>query len=69
MKRQSDAGYSGDGEVASLLDGLGRLRREKARNVVISRAGDGALACIGERVLEARAPTLSSLDHMALAIP
>lgn len=56
------AGYCSADTTTSLLQGLEQLRG-KARNIVVSRAGDGALARFGDRLYTARGPSLEALDH------
>jgi 1-phosphofructokinase len=58
-----DAGYCEDGEPRSLVAGARRLQREKARNVVVSCAEAGAVACLGERLVRASGPSLAAQDH------
>lgn len=57
-----DAGLATDAGTDALLRGIETLQGV-ARNIVISRAEDGALAWLEGRVVEARAPTLSAHDH------
>jgi 1-phosphofructokinase len=58
-----EAGYCADAEPRSLADGARRLQREKARNVVVSWAESGALACLDGRLLRASGPSLAAQDH------
>jgi 1-phosphofructokinase len=46
-----------------VVEAMHALRKAGAQDVVVSRAGDPALALVGERVVEIRAPRLEAVDH------
>lgn len=56
------AGFCSDDSLPSLRGGMLALQH-KARNIVVSRAGEGALASLAGRCFEARGPKLEALDH------
>jgi 1-phosphofructokinase len=50
-------------EPALVVEAMRRLRSQGAQDVVVSRAGDPALALVGDRVVEVQAPRLETVDH------
>ena len=56
-------GWATPGDSASLLTALNELVKAGADNVVVSRAGDPALALLEGRLLSASGPTLDVVDH------
>jgi 1-phosphofructokinase len=56
-------GLAGDDSVAELCRAGRDLRDRGAESVLISRAGDPALAFVGDRVVEVRQPALEIADH------
>lgn len=57
-----EGGYATDDAPDALVAGLERLHRAGARNVLLSRAGQPALASIGDRLLEIVPPRFEPLD-------
>lgn len=57
----ADGRASGDG-TAELVAAVRRLRADGARNVLVSRADEGALALVGDDVLEVRMPRLQPTE-------
>lgn len=59
-----DDGYADDDSVESLLDAGRRLQRKGAKSVLISRAGEPALALLDDgTALQVHAPPLELADH------
>lgn len=58
-----EGGWARSTTTADLVAGVERLREAGAVDVVVSRAEEGALAALGERWYEARAPQLSIVEH------
>ncbi|MCB1000306.1 MAG: hypothetical protein KDB40_13505 [Acidimicrobiales bacterium] len=56
-------GWSSGRSRAELADGVHALREAGARDVVVSRAGDGALAAIGDDWCTFRAPEMTVVEH------
>jgi 1-phosphofructokinase len=56
-----DGWASGD-SVEELLEAIGKLRAAGARDVVVSRSGEPALACLEGRLLEAEIPELEVVE-------
>jgi 1-phosphofructokinase len=56
-------GYARQSTVAGLLTGVRELQRRGAGDVVVSRAGDPALACLSGRFLSVACPPVSVIDH------
>jgi 1-phosphofructokinase len=56
-----DGWAAGDG-TDELVRGMERLREAGAGDVVVSRASGGALALLGESLLEARAPEMTAVE-------
>ncbi len=57
-----EAGLAAGDDEAALFRAMDELR-DKAENVVVSRAGAGSLARFGDRHFEATGPTIHSRDH------
>lgn len=58
-----ESGWAKDGDRGSLVDAMGRLAECGARDVVVSRAEDPALAVVGDRWYEVASPHMEVLDH------
>jgi len=59
-----DDGYADDDSVATLLDAGRRLQEQGAKSVLISRAGDPALALLDDgTALQVHSPPLELADH------
>ncbi|MFD6676863.1 1-phosphofructokinase family hexose kinase [Rhodococcus zopfii] len=56
-------GRAASDDAATLEQSMRRLAEEGARNVVVSRAGEPALALVDDRFWEVTAPPLTSVDH------
>lgn len=56
-------GHATSGDVDSLVEAMLEVRKSGADNVIVSRAGDPALALIGNRVIEVTGPALEPVDH------
>lgn len=56
-------GYTPGDDVDSLLQALESLRAAGAEHVVVSRAGEPALALLEDRVVEVHGPDLAVVDH------
>lgn len=56
-------GWATPGDSASLLTAMTELIKAGADNVVVSRAGDPALALLEGRLLSVSGPTLDVVDH------
>jgi 1-phosphofructokinase len=56
-------GYARSDAIDDLVDAIGRLQAAGARDVVFSRSGEPALACMDDRLLEANTPELEVVDH------
>lgn len=53
-----------DGEdTDALIDAMFRLRKDGARDIVVSRAADGPLALLGDEIVEVTGPRLEAVDH------
>ena len=57
-----DDGFSSDPGSDALVDAIGKLRAAGAHDVVISRSGEPALACLDGRLLEAETPELEVVE-------
>jgi 1-phosphofructokinase len=57
-----DCGYASADDAEHLLDGIAKLRAAGARNVVVTRAAEPALAYIDGDPYEIVAPTLKPAD-------
>lgn len=55
-------GYAAGDDVEDLVDAIGKLQAAGARDVVISRSGEPALACLDGRLLEAEVPALEVVE-------
>jgi 1-phosphofructokinase len=55
-------GWASGVEADELVEAVGKLRAVGAQDVVISRSGEPALACLGERLLEAEIPELEVVE-------
>jgi 1-phosphofructokinase len=55
-------GFADGGGVDELVGAIGKLQAAGARDVVISRSGEPALACLDSRLLEADTPELEVVD-------
>jgi 1-phosphofructokinase len=58
-----EAGRAADDSVDELVGALRSLRADGAESVLISRAGEPALALIGDEVFVVEAPRLEEVDH------
>ncbi len=59
-----DDGYAEDGtDLDQVIEGMHRLRKEGARDVVVSRAADGPVALLGDEIVEVNGPRLEAVDH------
>ncbi len=58
-----EGGYAPGETPEALVAGLERLRRAGARNILLSRAGEPALAYVGDRLLEIVPPRLEPVEH------
>lgn len=58
-----EGGFAADAELDSLLATVENLREAGARNVLVSRAADPALACIDGRIVEVIVPRLEPLEY------
>jgi 1-phosphofructokinase len=56
-------GYAPSDAIDDIIDAIATLRGAGARDVVISRRGEPALACLDGRLLEAKTPELEVVDH------
>lgn len=56
-------GWATPGDAASLLTAMNELTKAGADNVVVSRAGDPALALLEGRLLSVSGPKLDVVDH------
>lgn len=56
-------GWATPGDAASLLTAMNELAKAGADNVVISRAGDPALALLDGRLISVSGPKLDVVDH------
>lgn len=56
-------GYARSDANDDLVDAMAKLQAAGARDVVISRSGEPALACLDGRLLEAKTPELEVVDH------
>lgn len=56
-------GYATDDDPESLIAGIAKLRQAGARNTLVSRAAEPAIAWIGESAYEIIAPRLEPLDY------
>jgi 1-phosphofructokinase len=55
-------GYASSDDLDHLVDAIGKLQAAGARDVVISRSGEPALACFDGRLLEAEVPELEVVE-------
>ena len=58
-----DGGWADDDSVDALVQGIRRLHEEGAEAVVLTRAGDPALALIDEQVFTVEVPPLQVVEH------
>jgi 1-phosphofructokinase len=58
-----DDGYARDDTVAELANAIEKLQKAGARNVVVSRAAEPALASIDGELVEVIVPQLKVVDH------
>ncbi len=57
-----EGGYADGSSEAALVRGIGRLRQAGARDVLLTRAGEPALAAVGDRVLEVVPPRFEAVE-------
>lgn len=58
----AEAGFCTDGSAEEILQGIRALQDKGMRNVVVSRAEDGIIACFDGRIIEASSPPLQAAD-------
>ncbi|WP_027501331.1 PfkB family carbohydrate kinase [Rhodococcus sp. UNC363MFTsu5.1] len=58
-----EGGFAASGDIGSLAAAMERLSDEGAETVVVSRAGDAALALTGGQLWEVAPPPLRTVDH------
>lgn len=59
----SDGLVTDGGDLDQIVEAMYRLRKDGARDVVVSRAEDGPVALLGDEVVAVSGPRLEAVDH------